>query len=617
MIDYESIKFEDNAIYINFPFCKLPCSYCHYVDNLSFGHNSIPDDYFRVLKEQLNDTLKQLVGIQVDSIYFGGGTPSLLNDAQCECLHLLFKKYNISSNEISIEIHPGMCNFDYVNNTFFTRYSIGVQSFDSTVKKEYRRTSYTVEDVVELIQKIRSNSNPKIINIDLIFETILHDIDIKYINLLKPETVTFYPNTKGRGFERLVSILKTLDWVKKEIEGYHPLGKSKYIYVRNDSQQSYYSKLEYEKNGNIIGIGHNSVSYIKNTSYLCRYENGKILIKERKGKKDRILNSIMIGISSGVTKGNILKYLPETYKHHFFMTVNEEIDILDKHIEVKDSELVYLPDDEYIRFNEFLINSGRKDLSNTFLGSIGFGDSTFEVIDYVYNKILLLDENEISKLKKITGKTYLKKVSTPNIKILIEGIDGSGKDTFARLMLKELRKRFLYEEGSKISITGEPNSKMECGKEAKKFIEDVEYNGDWDNVKSVLTRNRIATEKYIKELPGITILIRGLVTDKATFYRIFKKDINLGEGCEIEEWYRYIVIDIPPEVADIRIHKRGIPRTWREFYKHLKFFREFYIKYENQIFKRKTIIENLDMEYLKKEAVEIADEIYADTVKSI
>ena len=119
MIKYDNINFKNVAIYINFPFCKIPCSYCHYIDNISFGYNSIPNDYVDLVIAQLENVFSKNKKIHLESIYFGGGTPSLLNDYQCRKIESVFKKYNITSNEISIEIYPGMCNFDYIKNTFF------------------------------------------------------------------------------------------------------------------------------------------------------------------------------------------------------------------------------------------------------------------------------------------------------------------------------------------------------------------------------------------------------------------------------------------------------------------------------------------------------------------
>lgn len=603
MIKYDNINFKNVAIYINFPFCKIPCSYCHYIDNISFGYNSIPNDYVDLVIAQLENVFSKNKKIHLESIYFGGGTPSLLNDYQCRKIESVFKKYNITSNEISIEIYPGMCNFDYIKNTFFTRYSIGVQSFDKNKIKKYKRLGYTAKDILSIIENIRKSNTKKVINIDLIFDYELSDLEIDYINIIKPETVTFYPNTKKRGEERLIRILQMLNKIDKKIIGYHTLGKNKFIYIKNDSHQSFYSKLEYETYGDIIGIGHCSISNIGKKSYLCIYKEKNIIIKERIHIYDRILNMIMFGIYSGVRKKYILKYFFNLYNEHLFFTVADSLDISDTTRDIDNEELVYLPESEYIKFYSHIKKSFNETAVKIFLNSIGFGDSNIDVINSVYNK------------KNLLSNKVLKKIKAPNIYILIEGIDGSGKDTFARIFAKELKKRFFYSDTSRISITGEPNSKLKYGIEAKKFIENIEYSGGYIDVKNILSKNRYISEKSIKNTPGIVILVRGFVTDKATFYKIFNRNENLGEGHIIKNWYAYIVIDISPEIADRRIEARGIPRTWREKVEYLKYFRDYYINYENKLFEQKIIINNFDINVLNSKAIEIANEIYINANK--
>ena len=201
-MNYAKLRNEPIALYLNFPFCKHPCTYCHYIENLSFGYSSIPDEYVLKVITQLDNVLSSFQGKCLESIYFGGGTPSLLTEKQIEKIRNILELYHVTSKEISIEIHPGMCNFDYLNNRFFTRYSFGVQSFDKATMKSYCRENYTIASVVNAIQLMRKSNFPKIVNIDLLFDLTLQKIDFDCINQIKPETVTLYPNTKGRGIKR-------------------------------------------------------------------------------------------------------------------------------------------------------------------------------------------------------------------------------------------------------------------------------------------------------------------------------------------------------------------------------------------------------------------------------
>lgn len=613
-MDYINLRKEKNALYLNFPFCKTPCSYCHYIDNLNFGYSEIPDEYVTLIIRQLESNLNYLDGILLESIYFGGGTPSLLSDEQINRIKKVFEKHNIMSKEISIEIHPTMCNFNYIKNSFFTRYSIGVQSFDKDTMNFYNRKGYTIESIVKMIENIRREDFYKVINIDLIFDTLLLDIDFECINFIQPETITLYPNTKGRGIQRLEKIKDTLNIAKSKLLEYKPLGKSSFIFVRKGCNASFYSKNEYELNGNIIGIGHNSISYIGDKTYLCTYNNSNILLQERINRGSRYLNSLAMGLPVGVLKSQVHNYMPEIIDMHFLRSLKSECDISNKHCKLCDCELVYLPEDEYIRFYNYILSNYDEQLAKIFLATIGFGDTNYDVIEYYYNKKIKLSKNEILMLKSklIDSSMILKKLKIPKMNILVEGIDGSGKDTFVDLFVQELKKRFFYDTTSSISVMGQPDSRLDNGNEAKKFIENIEYNGGIEHVQNILTKNRLASEKKIETNNGITILIRGLVTDKATFSYVFNIEKELGENRIIHKWDKYIVISVSPEVADKRIEDRGIPRTWRENINHLKYFQNYYKEYTNSIFNEKIIIENTDLNSLKLIAKEMADDIYAN-----
>ena len=613
MVNYASLQNEPTALYLNFPFCKHPCTYCHYIKNLSFGHCSIPDEYISTIIIQLKHVLGCFMGKCLESIYLGGGTPSLLTDYQIEKIHDVFKQYHITSKEVSIEIHPGMCNFDYLDNNFFTRYSLGVQSFDKKTIDSYCRNSYTIDSVTNIVEQVRKGNSLKVINIDLIFDLVLQKNDFDCINQLNPETVTLYPNTRGRGIQRFSAVNATLAFAKQHLPEYNQLGKSKFIFIKNGCSPSEYSKNEYEFNGNIIGIGHNSISYIRDKTYLCQYKNNTYQFVERTNWGSRYLNSLLMGISTGVLVSSVQMCMPEIIKSHFLRTVRFGKDISEKHTQLKDSELVYLPEDEYIRFYEYVLSSYGESYAKTFLRAVGFGDDNYNVIEYYFNRKIMLENAEFESLRsKIPGNPlHLEKIKLPQLKILVEGIDGSGKDTFVDLFVHELRKRFLYDSNCRISVMGQPDSSLADGTEAKKFVEDIRYTGDANHVQHVLSNNRLASEQRIISNQGITILIRGLVTDKATFEFVFGTNQNLGEGHVISKWDKYIVVTVDPKIADTRIEHRAIPRTWREHTDRLEYFDNYYKQYSSPVFNEKIIVENTDLDKLKKIAQEMADDIYA------
>lgn len=601
----------DAALYINIPYCETACSYCHYTDNIFFGHRCVPDNYFCLLLRDLKDACGGLCGCRLNSVYFGGGTPSLLSDAQLLKIRSLLEKNRIRADEISIELYPGRVNFELAGNDFFTRYSLAAQAFDGATLVKYRRKGYDLRTIRELMDTLRGNKHCEAINLDLIFDEHLPIREtVSVIEELGPDTVTIYPNTKGRGVARLVNVCCTLGTLRNSFRSYAPILHSGFIFVNEGSMGSRYSVIENETFGYIVGIGHNSVSLIGNKSFLTRYDNGEIRVSERKNRGERYLTAFIASLPTGVPLSSVRRFFPELLSGHFLSTVSSGSDINEKHASVADGDLVYLPETEYVRFYELCMNGYPDVVRSAYLAAIGHGDSNEHTVIQTYNTRLLLGDRERARLYACIpqGGRPERKLPTPRMRILVEGIDGSGKDTFVRFLAVELKRRFRYGEDSTISVMGQPDSSLPYGTQAKRFIEDLGYESK-ESVIRAMSANRAAFEDKIRAMQGICILIRGLVTDLATFHYAFPDDAGPGEGNIA--WDYYIVIDAKANVADERIGKRGIQRTWRESLGRLSYFRDFYLEFDSPAFAEKLVLENTSFIALQYAAERLANEIYA------
>jgi thymidylate kinase len=189
---------------------------------------------------------------------------------------------------------------------------------------------------------------------------------------------------------------------------------------------------------------------------------------------------------------------------------------------------------------------------------------------------------------------------------LIEGIDGSGKDTFAEMLAEEIKKRFRYSKHSTVSVTGQPLSCCKNGEIAKKFVETLDRSGhSRSEIERVLTENRQDIEKRRSDNDGILICIRGILTEMATYRYIFEKipQSMLGQDIPID---KLIIVDVDASVADRRIEERGKARTYRESLPNLNYFRDFFLSFDNPIIKEKIIVHNTDISSLHSEAECIA-----------
>ncbi len=157
-----------SGIYIHIPFCKQACHYCDFHFSTSLKKK---DDMLSSLKTELNLRKHELDDQIVETIYFGGGTPSLLSADELRMLiDEVHKNYSvIEYPEITLEANPddlGKEQIIKLANTQINRLSIGIQSFFEDDLKSMNRAHSAIEakECLENATKYFDN-----ITIDLIY----------------------------------------------------------------------------------------------------------------------------------------------------------------------------------------------------------------------------------------------------------------------------------------------------------------------------------------------------------------------------------------------------------------------------------------------------------------
>ncbi|MTJ47669.1 radical SAM family heme chaperone HemW [Dolichospermum sp. UHCC 0259] len=153
-----------SAAYVHIPFCRRRCFYCDFpvfvIGNNSRGENSgTIGEYVEVLCQEIR--IAPIYGQPLETIFFGGGTPSLLSTAQLQSiLTTLEQRFGIASGvEISMEIDPGTFDFAHIagyRSLGVNRVSLGVQAFQEELLKTAGR-SHSLVDIftaIELIHKV-------------------------------------------------------------------------------------------------------------------------------------------------------------------------------------------------------------------------------------------------------------------------------------------------------------------------------------------------------------------------------------------------------------------------------------------------------------------------------
>ena len=157
------------GIYIHIPFCRYKCNYCNFYSLASTRHM---DQISKAISTELQQRKKYLESHQVETIYFGGGTPSLLQTADIEkIINRIYSNYRVSADaEITLEANPDDLTPEKLNALLkagINRLSIGIQSFRQEDLQFLSRT-HTSAQVSQCIGDARQ-AGFRNLSIDLIY----------------------------------------------------------------------------------------------------------------------------------------------------------------------------------------------------------------------------------------------------------------------------------------------------------------------------------------------------------------------------------------------------------------------------------------------------------------
>ena len=159
------------GIYLHIPFCKQACNYCDFHFSTSM---KMKVDFVKAIIQEIELRKDVFANKFISSIYFGGGTPSLLSKEELDMIfEKLYKSFTIDADaEITLEANPDDLNFDKIlqlKDTPINRLSIGVQSFrDEDLK--YMNRAHTAIEALNSI-KMAQDLGFQNITIDLIYGT--------------------------------------------------------------------------------------------------------------------------------------------------------------------------------------------------------------------------------------------------------------------------------------------------------------------------------------------------------------------------------------------------------------------------------------------------------------
>ena len=159
------------GLYIHIPFCRQKCGHCHFYSLA--GREDRMDDYVSALCAHLAETAPFAAGHAVDTVYFGGGTPSYLGEKRlAKILKLIQKKYALAKNpEITLEANPDSAGdwkmLKALRKAGVNRLSLGMQDAHDDTLREIGRI-HTMDQVRAAVAAARK-AKLENLSLDLIY----------------------------------------------------------------------------------------------------------------------------------------------------------------------------------------------------------------------------------------------------------------------------------------------------------------------------------------------------------------------------------------------------------------------------------------------------------------
>lgn len=348
-----------SGIYIHIPFCKSKCAYCNFFSLVS---EKKINDYVNSLKREIVSRKDYLGGEKVKTIYFGGGTPSLLPTKYIdEILKILNNNFDLVSNpEITLEANPDTIDKEQLfelKSLGVNRISVGIQSFhDDDLKyldrkHDSRHALQIIDDLkcvgfekltLDLIYGIPTLTEEKWNkNLDIFFSTGISHLSA-YALTVEPKTILGQRIEKGdlqdvneeetvRHYEILVDRTKENGFEHYEISNFAKPG------CRSQHNSIYWNDEKY------LGLGPSAHSYDGdsrqwNVSNLTKYiqlvnadidaDMGRYYEKEILSKEDKFNEYVMTSLrtSWGCDIEKISAKYGSSYAEHFLKNVKKYLE---------------------------------------------------------------------------------------------------------------------------------------------------------------------------------------------------------------------------------------------------------------------------------------------------
>ena len=264
------------GIYIHVPFCRSKCQYCDFY-SVTAKDDKLMDGYLKAICAHIKESGQLAPGYKVDTIYFGGGTPSFFgDDGMATILTAIRRNFDVDSGaEITFEANPDSVSDKLLNRLRaegFNRVSLGIQCDDDEILKKIGRP-HDYAQAVSAVQRIRK-AGFRNLSVDLMYglpnQTLSSWKDtLERVLTLNPEHISCYglkleegtPMYEYRDFLNLPDDDIQADMYLAMVDILREKGFRQYE-ISNFARKGLYSRhnMKYWTGGEYLGFGPNASS---------------------------------------------------------------------------------------------------------------------------------------------------------------------------------------------------------------------------------------------------------------------------------------------------------------------------------------------------------------------
>ena len=338
------------GFYVHIPFCRKQCYYCDFHFSVSFKQKN---KVIAAIKKEILDRKYDFSKVNFDTVYFGGGTPSVLStDELNSIIELIKANYNVAVDaEITLEANPDDLSQKYLyslrKESFINRLSVGIQSFNDRTLKFLNR-QHDAKLAYQSIKQAKTEGFDNI-NIDLIYGIpgvkeeiwrqnleIFRSLNIPHLSAyhltIEPKTVFAYYLKKGK--------IKTID-EEKSVMQFGILMKFakdngfEHYEISNFAKPGFQSRhnLGYWNNLPYIGIGPSAHSFyqnqrrwnVANNTKYCQlvFDNSDEYFEQENIDKKTAYNEYLmtsLRTNKGINSADLKKYFGDEFLFDFRST---------------------------------------------------------------------------------------------------------------------------------------------------------------------------------------------------------------------------------------------------------------------------------------------------------